>query len=1103
MLYGYTVCQLDTDSYTLTTRFQEGNAFFEAFRAESILRRRTPKNGDTFTYAYVPHLLYVEATSIQHIQRLQHGLILDELAPKKRLLCVLETLENGKFAPYTYKSNVRYTKPFVKPILYEALDEQQLHTEGWYYAAPIREGHTLTALPDITEQLTGYRPHELHRLTLFEQLLAQPMTMCDKALTNVALDLRAYTQQTSLICDSFLQREAGEAGSYTLQQNAMANALIVSSDLLQRCVNDATSIITVTSLADIQQQLEEAIIYETGPLANCVVIIGDATQLQAWLQPQFIAPLQVAQPLMIGWHSEQSFVAPKQAVTPYIKTSEQGVYYGFVDPLAYTKTPLVTRGHVMTKQQQLRFIDTPTGQPMLQPFEVEKAVIPLASNVVLFHPQDFLPYRKEVVLYEDDAVLPLFVKQGPLRQSVHYDTLQQFAEQPLLPAQIAPAHTMPTTPFYQMLATHHIHLNAQQQQAVETIDGPVMILAGAGTGKTTTLISRIAYMIEEKGIAPHEILLVTFTKKAASDMKERLMHLPNGALYSQVTVGTYHAICLRILREQQRTFTLLASDAAKHFRFKMILKQLGLTESHTPEGVMGIISNWKNRMLRPIDIKKEVEAKQDATEQKELRALYDVYNLYEREKESRNELDFDDFLLEVYYLLLYDEEARAHYQHRFRYVLCDEFQDVSLVQYELTKLLAAPHDHLCIVGDDNQTIYTWRAASSDFMLQFTTLYPNAKQVKLETNYRSTADIVGFSNDLIAHNKHQIKKTLNVPTAYRHAIYVEVCATPEEEAQLVLQEIQQLRASGMRYQQICVLTRSTTYVRTLFEHFVLHHVPVIDYAKQGENFYAHDYIKRFIAAMRVSLQPNDADALLLIGKLMYMPQERWAATITHEQLRTSDTSLLERVMLQMATEKRERYQQEAIKKQLHMLLRYRTMKPQDVLLDLRTGTINCEKQLDLDAKKEKTLYREELRELFDEFDTSLRRFQSIDAFLQFHAMLEQKKQEMEQMRQDPTVDAVHLMTIHSAKGLEYDAVFAIGWFEGMLPHFKALTGEQGLLADDLLTPQQALEEERRLAYVCATRAKERLYISSVRRYHNQQRKFSRFLLEGARLTAPTP
>lgn len=382
------------------------------------------------------------------------------------------------------------------------------------------------------------------------------------------------------------------------------------------------------------------------------------------------------------------------------------------------------------------------------------------------------------------------------------------------------------------------------------------------------------------------------------------------------------------------------------------------------------------------------------------------------------------------------------------------------------------------------------------MLNFTKLYPTAQQIKLETNYRSTADIVGFGNALIHHNDKQIKKTLNVPTAKRHPIYAASCATPEEEAQQIIDEIQQLHYNGMPYKQMVILTRSTTYVRTLFEHFVLHQVPIIDFSKQGETFYDHDYIKRFIAAMRVSLNPNDADALVLVGKLLYMNQEQWASLIQYEQMMPSETSLLERVMLQMASNKKERYQQEALKKQLAMLLRYRSMKPQHVLADIRTGSINCEKQLDIDAKQTKTLHREELRELFDEFETSLTRFQSIEAFLHFYTMLKQKQQEMQQMRLDDTIDAVHLMTIHSAKGLEYDAVFAIGWFEGMLPHFKALGGEQGLLADDFLSPQEALEEERRLAYVCATRAKERLYISTVRHYHNQTRKISRFLLEAS-------
>lgn len=1074
MTFGYTVCSLKDGDYTLHTAFHEGNAFFDALQPMSVGRVRKKDGKVVLRYQFVPQLLYVVAEDYKQLQQLQNGVIIDQIDKKKRLVCTLQLLDSGKFAPYTLKSNKRYTKEFVQPTLYEPLDDSLTDLEGWFYAAPLLEDDE----PIFTEAFEHVTKQPLSHVidaSLLQKLLKKETTFAE-TMHHYLLDFRKYAHHASYIVRPI---DVATGCEIVVNGYATSNALLVSEkQLLDFLALQKPDIVDARRYQNVQKHIHDAIERHTGPFANKLVLFGDGTKLQACFHVDSTLPLQANAQMDVHFVNAQ-------------KTT-----YGIIDPCFNTMLASVKENEIACNYD-VAYINSTHIQAISRVQRV-KSRFPIADNVVLLPQTLYMPYYAQLETYDDsmrDELEAQIATQLPLRQSIYYDTLAAFIQETPPIASISARTNLPQTPFYERLAEANIQLNEAQRQAVECVDGPVMILAGAGSGKTTTLISRIAYMVEEQRILPSHILLVTFTKKAATEMTERLAKLSSSALYANITVGTYHAICLRILREQGRDFQVLSSEASKHFRFKMILKKLGLADDYTPEAVINIISKWKNRMLRPIDIKTQAQNVKNASEKTEMFTLHKVYELYEQDKEARNELDFDDFLLEVYYLLLYDDEARAMYQERFRYVLCDEFQDVSTVQYELTRLLAAPHDNLCIVGDDNQTIYTWRAASSSFMLDFDKRYPDAKQIKLETNYRSTADIVGFGNAIIAKNKKQIKKVLNVPAAKRHPVYLHVALAPEHEAELVLNEIQQLHYNGLPYRQMAVLTRSATYIRTLFEHFVLKEIPVIDYTKQGESFYDHDYIKRFIAAMRISLNPNDADAITLLGKLLYMPQHTWQSAIEHAQFVIGDKSLFERVMLQAASQKAQRFQQDAIIRQMNAILRYRHQSPKEVLHDLRTGSVNCERQLEIDAARTKTLHKEELRELFDEFEVSITRFRTIEEFLNFFDYLQQKKRDMERMKNDPTIDAVPIMTIHSAKGLEFEAVFAIGWFEEMLPHFKAL-GKQNELSDELLTPDEALAEERRLAYVCATRAKERLYVSSVRLYHNKPCKLSRFIRDGS-------
>lgn len=652
-------------------------------------------------------------------------------------------------------------------------------------------------------------------------------------------------------------------------------------------------------------------------------------------------------------------------------------------------------------------------------------------------------------------------------------------------------------PFFNELKKYNIYLNNPQQEAVLAVNGPVLIVAGAGSGKTTTLTSRISYMISKKQINPRRILLVTFTKKASTEMKERLSKLPNGRLCSSINVGTYHAICLQILKEEGRNFEVLSSDYRRHLMFKIILKQLKASDDYTPEGVMHVISCWKNQLLRPIDVKGFSEKPNLSISEKEMyQMLYHAYKLYEEQKEKENLYDFDDFLLETYYMFKFDEGKLKKYQERYEYVLCDEFQDVSFIQYEITRMLAAPHNNLCVVGDDGQTIYSWRTASSKYMIDFNKHYNNCKRIILDINYRSTADIVGFGNNLISHNTKQIKKELKSTKQERKDIQFKKANTPEEEAEMVVKEISKLIIKGTRYKDIAILYRTHTYARSIFEELVLADVPFIHHVKNTESFYDSPHVKQFLATMRVALNPNDLDSIIEIGPLLYVGKKDIHESIPIALgMQTSlNQNLFEDVMKLIANRKGD-FQKNQILMKVKEIQSFKKLAPMEIIQRIRTGTINYERQLEVDAVKTMTIHKDMILETLDEFLVSASRFNKIEELLDFILKLKAKQEDMERLRLDPNLDALDLMSIHTSKGLEYEVVFAIGWFEDMIPHITAIEGSANSLADSNLEGEEALFEERRIAYVCATRAKVALYLSLPSVYHGKEKSPSRFILEG--------
>ena len=641
--------------------------------------------------------------------------------------------------------------------------------------------------------------------------------------------------------------------------------------------------------------------------------------------------------------------------------------------------------------------------------------------------------------------------------------------------------------YFKLLSDYGICLNPPQREAVCCIEGPVRIVAGAGSGKTTVLTSRIGYMIHEKKIEPRNILLLTYTKKASLEMIERLGRIPGitRTASQQVTAGTYHSLCLRILRANGNNKQVLSSERKRHFIFKMILKSLNLDEAYAPETVSSLIAAWKNHMITPSDLDTKNEIHQE---------LKEVYFRYEDYKETGGMMDFEDMLIEAYQLLLHDELLLNYYQNQFQYILVDEFQDSSEVQYCLIKLLAEPNNNLCIVGDDAQTIYSYRAASSEFMLEFNKVYPNCKTILLDINYRSNQSIVGFANELIKYNK-QIPKTLKVNHTDPSLIKFTRASSVEEEARLVVETIKEKQENGESFKEMAVLYRTHASGRAVFETLLANDIPFVTYGRTAESFYQNSFIKPVIALLKVSANLADDEAILEAAKLLYIKKETLSGVL--EQINMSydyktPEDLFVQAINQIAFQK-PTFQQNSLLRKRDTILKLKEMTDVAAVREICTGEIGYERQLELDKRKTLTIHKEMVSEILNELHISASRFNTIQDFLNFIQSVEEKNAEMEELRKRPDIEAVRLMTIHASKGLEFNTVMAIGWVEGILPHGHAISSKDK--ADTPLSQQEALEEERRLAYVCATRAKRNLYISAPNIHQDKESEVSRFLTEG--------
>jgi len=631
-------------------------------------------------------------------------------------------------------------------------------------------------------------------------------------------------------------------------------------------------------------------------------------------------------------------------------------------------------------------------------------------------------------------------------------------------------------------------LNLEQLEAVLHKDGPLLVFAGAGSGKTRVITYRIAHLIREHGVSPRHILAVTFTNKAADELKERLSRLLEGSEARGLWVGTFHAICARILRESGRAIDIppnfLVYDEGDQLDVvRRVLIDLNIDEKQiNPRAVRNAISRAKERLLTPDEYR---ERASDYFE----RIVASVYPRYEAYLRAANALDFDDLINKTIELLETKAHARERYQDQFRYILVDEYQDVNYAQYVLTRLLAAKHRNLCVVGDDDQAIYGFRGAEVELILRFEQDFPDAKVVKLEQNYRSTQRILDAAFKVVSENRFRAPKRLWTERKGGAPITLTPARDEEEEARLVADYIlQQVRLGRRRFGDFAILYRTNAQSRAFEERFLRERIP---HRLVGAlRFYDRKEIKDALAYLRLLANPDDSVSLLRI--INTPPRKIGQATVREVQTFAAERGIsLYRALSDPALlTQLGSAAQRALLNFVSLIEHLREYAENHSLSDTLRETLKqtgylawLEGRGDYESVDRVANVRElvniaqqfEAREATRESDPDEMELSPLMRFLQYVSLASDLDTFNE--RDDQAV----LMTLHAAKGLEFPVVFMVGLEQGLLPHALSETPKE-------------VEEERRLCYVGMTRAKDELHLTYA---------LSRGAYEGRRSTIPSP
>jgi DNA helicase II / ATP-dependent DNA helicase PcrA len=601
-------------------------------------------------------------------------------------------------------------------------------------------------------------------------------------------------------------------------------------------------------------------------------------------------------------------------------------------------------------------------------------------------------------------------------------------------------------------------LNNEQREAVVTTDGPLLILAGAGSGKTRVLTYRIAYLIEN-GVYPGSILAITFTNKAASEMRERVEDII-GAAARNMWISTFHSTCVRILRQDierlgyNKNFVIYDSSEQEKL-IKECIQELNLDEKmYVPKDTL-----YKIGSLKDVLIDEDTFYRKNANDFKN-RRIAEIYQLYQKKLKMNNALDFDDIIMKTVKLFKEHQDVLDHYQRKFRYILVDEYQDTNRAQYELINLIAKSHNNLCVVGDDDQSIYGWRGADIRNILDFEDDYPEVKTIKLEQNYRCTKNILDAANYVIANNEKRKKKKLWTENSQGDSIKFYRADSDRDESGFIVNEIMRLSNEGRSYKDFAILYRTNAMSRIIEEGFVTTGVPYK--VVGGLKFYDRKEVKDILGYLKVINNPLDSISLERITNTPKRGIGDTSIEKVKDYAAQKDVSMysamLEIDSIEGLTKRAANSMDKFISLMNYFIISRENMKVSDLIDEIleKTGYL---KELKDENTPESKARIENLQEFYSaavEFEENYED-KSLSTFLERVALVSDQDQVNEH-------GGVTLMTLHTAKGLEFPVVFIAGFEEGIFPHFSA--------KEDF----DELEEERRLCYVGITRAKEYLYFT---------------------------
>ena len=619
------------------------------------------------------------------------------------------------------------------------------------------------------------------------------------------------------------------------------------------------------------------------------------------------------------------------------------------------------------------------------------------------------------------------------------------------------------------------NLNNNQLSAVKHINGPCMVLAGPGSGKTRVITYRIANMVINENIKPTSILAISFTKASSIEMKNRALSLSNDHRMDKVNYGTFHSIFFKILRYFEKyNLESILDEKTKRMVLKQILKKLEVENGEDDEvigQVINEISYVKNELMDKIDFKSDILRKDE---------FIQAYNLYEEHKAQLNKIDFDDMLIKTYNLLKYNKAALDMVRNVYKYILVDEFQDINRVQFEVLKLISTPNNNIFVVGDEDQSIYGFRGARPDFLLQFENYFNNTTKILLDINYRSKNEIIDIANRLIEKNKNRYDKVIKCNQGNGAKVSYISPEDSEEEALYIAKDIlEEIKKEHVEYTNFAVIYRTNIQSRALVDVFMDMRIPFV--VKDAVvTIYDHWAAQDVLAYLRIGLNPkSNKDWIRIINKPF-----RYISRDSINMIKDEDNfinALINKCDLKP--------KQIKTINDLDIDLSYlKTLNPKNAISYIRSS-LDYDRYI-LDYCSNRKIKANGLVEILNELESSATNFKTIEEYLNH---IERVKSELLDNKQNKNTDGVIFTTMHSAKGLEFKNVYVIGANEGTIPHEKSYDLE------DKEKRLEQIEEERRLMYVAITRAEENLYISSPINKYGKKVSKSRFIDD---IKAPT-